>query len=140
MALSLKGVSASAGKPAATPNGNKLSVFQFGADHLYSKTVLTDYDPAAINLVKGTTQALYCVSGIDIEADEETTEAEFALTTTSTPEGENSAPLFLSAWSEIGAAQMSCELTMRRGVARIDLDARDADMDITDISVEDAPA
>ncbi|MDE6553276.1 MAG: hypothetical protein K2K98_10015 [Muribaculaceae bacterium] len=136
----LRGMPAApAGAPSATGQ-DALSVFQFGPEGLFSKKVINSYDPEEINLVKGNTRALYCVSGIDIEAAEETTEAEFALTTLTTEEGASTAPLFLSAYTPVEASQMNCELTMKRGVARIDLDARDADMDITSIIVEDAPA
>ncbi len=135
ISVSLKGLFAA---PSASQQ-ETLSVFQFGTDNLFSKSVMKSYDPEAINLVKGTTRALYCVAGIEIDATEETSAAEFALSTVSTTEGDNTAPLFLSGWTEIEASQMNCELTMTRGVARIDLDARDADMDITSITVEDAP-
>lgn len=133
------------GLPAATAATSEsgqdaLSVFQFGADNLFSKSVITSYDPMSISLVKGTTQTLYCVSGIEVSATDATTARQFAVTTVSTAEGENSAPLFLSAWAAVDATQMNCELTMRRGVARIDVDSRDADMTITSITVEDAPA
>ncbi len=138
ISVSLKGLSASAGASDASRQ-EALNVFQFGSDNLFSKSVIKNYDSEAINLVKGNTRALYCVTGIEIDAAEETTEAEFALSTFTTPEGANTAPLFLSGWSAIDASQMECELTMTRGVARIDLDARDADMDITSITVEDAP-
>ncbi|MDE5848872.1 MAG: fibrobacter succinogenes major paralogous domain-containing protein [Muribaculaceae bacterium] len=136
MSVKLKGMPT----PAGAPSGQEaLSVFQFGPEGLFSKKVIDSYDPEAINLVKGTTRALYCVSGLDIDATAETTETEFALTTVSTAEGENTAPLFLSAYTALEASQMNCELTMKRGVARIDLDARDADMDISSITVDDAP-
>ncbi len=137
--LVLKGMPAA---PAGAPEGYEqeaISVFQFGPEGLVSKNTINSYDPEGINLVKGSTRALYCVSGITIDATEETTEAEFALTTIATEEGENSAPLFLSAYTQIEPSQMNCELTMKRGVARIDLDARDADMDISSITVDDAP-
>ncbi|MDE6632989.1 MAG: hypothetical protein K2K23_08315, partial [Muribaculaceae bacterium] len=138
--LAIKGMPAATAGAPATAGQEAISVFQFGPEGLFSKNILNTYDPEGINLVKGTTRTLYCVSGIDIEAAEETTETEFALTTISTNEGDNTAPLFLSSWTAIEASQMDCELIMRRGVARIDLDARDADMDITEITVDDAPA
>ncbi|MDE6668197.1 MAG: hypothetical protein K2K26_00780 [Muribaculaceae bacterium] len=137
--LAIKGMPA---RPEASASDaqDAISVFQFGPDGLFSKSVINSYDPEGINLVKGTTRALYCLSGIDIDVTEETTQAEFALTTITTEEGAASAPLFLSAYTLIEASQMNCELTMKRGVARIDLDARDADMDISSITVDDAPA
>ncbi|MDE6631651.1 MAG: fibrobacter succinogenes major paralogous domain-containing protein [Muribaculaceae bacterium] len=136
----LRGMPAApAGAPAASGQ-EALSVFQFGPEGLFSKNVINSYDPEGINLVKGTTRTLYCVSGIDIDASEEMTQAEFALTAVTTEEGAISAPLFLSACTPIEASQMNCELTMKRGVARIDLDARDADMEISSITVDDAPA
>lgn len=138
--LAIKGMPAAPAGAPATSRQEAISVFQFGPEGLFSKKILNSYDPEGINLVKGTTRALYCVSGLEIEADDEITETEFALTTISTEEGDNTAPLFLSSWTAIGSAQMNCELTMHRGVARIDLDARDADMDITEITVDDAPA
>ncbi|MDE6010772.1 MAG: hypothetical protein K2F87_04905 [Muribaculaceae bacterium] len=130
------------GMPAAPAEAGPqtISVFQFSTDNLFSKTILNSYDPSGIDLVKGNTRALYVVSGIEIDATEDTDEAEFALTTVSSADGAATAPLFLSGKVTIEAAQMQCELTMTRGVARIDLDARDADMDITSITVEDAPA
>lgn len=137
--LALKGMPAApAGAPSAATQ-DEISVFQFGPDGLFSKSVLNSYDPEEINLVKGTTRALYCVSGISINAEEETTEAQFSLTTISSEEGASSAPLFMSAYTSIEPSQMNCELTMKRGVARIDLDTRDAEMDITSITVDDAP-
>ena len=136
--LALKGMPVAAGA-AATDYQDAVSVFQFGPDGLFSKNVISSYDPEGINLVKGTTRALYCVSGIEIDAAEDATADGFALTTFSTMEGAASAPLFLSAFSAIEPSQMNCELTMTRGVARIDIDARDADMDITSITVDDAP-
>ena len=138
--LAIKGMPAAIAGAPATSGQEALSVFQFGPEGLFSKNILNSYDPEGINLVKGSTSALYCVTGIDIEASEETTESAFARTTISTSEGENTAPFFLSAYTALGASQMNCELTMKRGVARIDLDARDADMDITSITVDDAPA
>ncbi|MDE7350794.1 MAG: hypothetical protein K2N25_06985 [Muribaculaceae bacterium] len=137
--LAIKGMPAPTAGATATSGQEAISVFQFGPEGLFSKNILNSYDPEGINLVKGTTRALYCVSGIDIDAAEETTETAFALTSISTKEGENTAPLFLSAYTPIEASQMNCELTMKRGVARIDLDARDADMDISSITVDDAP-
>lgn len=122
----------------SSPAGT-LNVFQFDADKLISQTVIRQYDPASISLKKGATSSLYCVAGIEAYADETTSAAEFAKTTVSMEDGSNSAPLFYSGWSEIGAAQNNCELTMRRGVARIDLDARDAEMEISEVIVEDAP-
>ena len=138
--LAIKGMPAATAGAPATSRQEAISVFQFGPEGLFSKNILNSYDPEGINLVKGTTTALYCVSGIDIEAAEETSETEFVLSTISTNEGDNTAPLFLSSWTAIGPSQMDCELIMRRGVARIDLDARDANMDITEITVDDAPA
>ncbi len=138
--LALKGMPAApAGAPSAASQ-DEISVFQFGPDGLFSKSVLNSYDPEGINLVKGTTQALYCVSGISIDAEEEISETQFSLTTIASEEGAASAPLFMSAYTSIEPSQMDCELTMKRGVARIDLDARDAEMDITSVTVEDAPA
>ena len=137
MSVKLKGMPAAAGMPSEQ---DAISVFQFGPEGLFSKNVINSYDPEGINLVKGSTRALYCVSGISIETTEETTETEFALTTISTEEDATTAPLFLSASSQIAATQMNCELTMKRGVARIDIDARDADMEISAITVDDAPA
>ncbi|MDE5586374.1 MAG: fibrobacter succinogenes major paralogous domain-containing protein [Muribaculaceae bacterium] len=135
----LRGMPAApAGAPAASGQ-DALSVFQFGPEGLFSKQTINSYDPEDISLVKGTTRGLYCVSGIDIDATEETTEADFALSAITTEEGAATAPLFLSAYTPIEASQMNCELTMKRGVARIDLDARDADMDISSITVDDAP-
>ncbi len=138
--LTIKGMtSAPAGAPANTGQ-EAISVIQFGPKGLFSKNVITGYDPEGIDLVKGSTRTIYCVSGIDINATEETTEAEFALTSIASEEGSASAPMFLSAWTSVAASHSECELTMKRGVARIDLDARDADMDISSITVEDAPA
>lgn len=134
--LAIKGMS----KASADSGQDAINVFQFGNDKLFSKSVINAYDPESIDLVKGDTRALYVVSGIDLDATEETSEEQFALSTVSTPEGVNSAPLFLSGKAAVEAEQMQCELMMKRGVARIDLDARDADMDITSITVEDAPA
>lgn len=138
--LSIKGMPAAPAGATAASGQEAISVFQFGPEGLFSKNIINSYNPEAINLVKGTTRALYCVSGIDIEASEETTQAEFSLSTIATEEGAASAPLFLSAYTSIEPTHMDCELTMKRGVARIDLDARDADMDISSIIVEDAPA
>ena len=138
--LAIKGMAAAAAGAPAADAQDAISVFQFGTDGLFSKNVISSYDPEGINLVKGTTRALYCVSGIEIDAAEDATSEGFALTTFATEEGASSAPLFLSAYSEIEPSQMDCELTMKRGVARIDLDARDADMDIAYITVDDAPA
>ncbi len=70
--LALKGMPAPAGAPAAASQ-DEISVFQFGPDGLFSKSVLNSYDPEGINLMEGTTCALYCVSGISIDAKEETT-------------------------------------------------------------------
>lgn len=134
MSLAVKGLSTTeAGQPV-------LNVYQFDADGLFSNSAIDSYDPSAIALILGSSHSLYCVSGYAPEADEATTESDFALSVITSPEGENSAPLFLSAWTELERGQKNCELTMKRGVTRIDLDARDADMDITDITVEDAPA
>ncbi len=139
MSVSLKGLFApAAGAPAASQEA--LSVFQFGAENLFSKSVLSSYNPEEINLVKGSTKTLYCVSGIELDATEETTNAEFAISTVSNAEGDNSAPLFMSGWANLDATQMNCEITMTRGVARIDLDARDADMEISSITVDNAPS
>lgn len=138
--LAIKGIPAATAVAPGASGQDAISVFQFGPDQLFSKSVISSYDPQGINLVKGNTRALYVVSGIDIDAAEGVSEAEFALTTVSSASDANSAPLFLSAKTAVEASQMDCELTMTRGVARIDLDARDADMDITSITVEDAPA
>lgn len=137
--LAIKGMPAAATGTSESDAQDAISVFQFGPDGLFSKSVINSYDPEGIDLVKGTTRALYCVSGIDIDVTEETTQAEFSLTAITTEEGVASAPLFLSAYTSIEASQMNCELTMKRGVARIDLDARDADMDISSITIDDAP-
>ncbi|MDE5881486.1 MAG: hypothetical protein K2J78_00315 [Muribaculaceae bacterium] len=139
ISVALKGLSAPAGAPAASQQ-EALSVFQFGTDNLFSKSVIKSYNPESISLVKGTTQTLYCVSGIELDPTEETTPAEFALSTVSTAEGDNTAPLFLSGWSKLESTQMNCELVMQRGVARIDIDATDADMEISSITVDNAPA
>lgn len=139
ISVTLKGLFAPAGAPAASQQ-EALSVFQFGTDNLFSKSILNSYNPEAINLVKGSTKTLYCVSGIELEATEEISEAEFALSTVGTAEGDNTAPLFLSGWSSLEASQMDCEISMTRGVARIDLDARDADMEIKSITVDNAPS
>lgn len=136
--LAIKGMPAPSGA-SASDSQDAISVFQFGPDGLFSQNIINSYDPEGIELVKGSTRTLFCVSGINIEASEEATADEFALTTFATEEGASSAPLFLSAYSVIEPAQMDCQLTMKRGVARIDLDARDADMDISYITVEDAP-
>ena len=115
----LRGMPAApAGVPAASGQ-DALSVFQFGPEGLFSKQTINTYDPEDISLVKGTTRALYCVSGIDIEATEDTAEEAFALTTITTEEGAATAPLFMSAYTPIEPSQMNCELTMKRGVARI---------------------
>ncbi len=138
--LALKGMPAAPAGAPASSGQEALSVFQFGPEGLFSKNIISSYDPEGIDLVKGTTRALYCVSGITVDVANETTEAEFAATTVSSEDGANSAPLFLSGTASINAAQMQCELTMKRGVARIDIDARDADMDISSITIEDAPS
>ncbi len=138
--LAIKGMPAATSGTTSTSAQESISVFQFGPDGLFRKQILNSYDPEGIDLVKGTTSALYCVSGIDIDASEDTSESEFAHTIISTEKGASSAPLFLSAYAPIDLTQMDCELTMKRGVARIDLDARDADMEISSITVEDAPA
>ncbi len=137
--LAIKGMPAAPSGTSAASTQESISVFQFGPEGLFSKQVLDSYNPEGIDLVKGTTRALYCVSGIEIEASEATPESEFALSTFATEKDANTAPLFLSAYSSIDPYQMECELTMKRGVARIDLDARDADMDISSITVDDAP-
>ena len=138
MSVSLKGLlTSSAG---TSTNQEAISVFQFGNDRLFSKSEFKTYDPEAINLIKGTTKTLYCVSGLELEATEETVPAEFALSTISNAEGDNSAPLFMSGWAAIEPTQMNCEINMTRGVARIDLDARDADMEIKSITVDNAPS
>ncbi len=137
--LSIKGMPAASGATAPDAR-DAISVFQFAPDGLLRKNVINNYDTEGINLMKGATRALYCVSGVDIEVPEGMTEDEFALSEITTEEGATSAPLFLSAYSPIEESQMNCELTMKRGVARIDLDARDADMDISSITVDDAPA
>lgn len=138
MSLSLKGLSA------ATTAGDAalpvLNVFQFNTGGLYTKSEHDNYDAASIGLIKGSTTALYCVSGINVEVEPKVSEADFVRTTVSNSEGDNSAPLFMTGYSAIESTQLTCELTMRRGVARIDLDARDADMDITEITVDDAPS
>ena len=133
--LAIKGMAAA---PAAGTQ-DAISVFQFGPDGLFSKNVMSSYDPEGINLVKGTTRALYCVSGIEVNTSDDITEEAFILTTTDCSPEANSAPLFLSGTARIETAQMQCELTMTRGVARIDLDASDAKMEITSITIEDAP-
>lgn len=131
--LSLKGMKA----PAL--GGEALSIFQFGKDSLISKTDIKNINEESIKLVKGSTTGLYCVSGITLETDNKS-KSDFALSIVKSEADENSAPMFLSAYTPIEPTQMNCELTMTRGVARIDIDATDADMDITSVTVEDAPA
>lgn len=137
MSLAVKGLPASTATDAGQP---ELNVYQFGADGLFSSSTLGSYDPSAINMIKGTTQTLYCVSGVAPEANKATSESDFARSVVATADGDNTAPLFLSAWAPLDVDQLRCELTMKRGVARIDLNATEADMDITHITVDDAPA
>lgn len=138
MALKLRGMAA----PAATAPGASsqvaLRVFQFDSEKLVSRSLLDTYDPTQISLVKGQTEFLYCVSGAAIDAEEGSSLSEFKKKTVST--GENSAPLFLSGWTSLDPNQMDCELTMIRSVARIDIDASEAEMEISEIIVNDAPA
>lgn len=134
MSVAIKGLANS------SSGTDTLSVFQFNEKHLIYKTVFDKYDPAKIDLVKDATQALYCVSGLTIDAPEMIPEAEFRVTKVESPVGANTAPYFMSAYTTIEAEQKTCELTLTRGVARIDLDARDADMEISYITVENAPA
>lgn len=138
MSVELKGFSGTVNAPATTQP--VLNVFQFGADGLYASTEIDKYDASSISLVKGTTTSLYCVSGVHVDADPAISEADFVLTTVASADGADSAPMFMSGCASVAPEQMSCELTMRRGVARIDLDARDADMDISRITVDDAPS
>ncbi len=138
LSLSLKGLSTTPAAGAASMPA--LSVFQFDAAGLYSKSEFDKYDATSIGLIKGSTTALYCVSGIGVATEPKMNEADFLMSTVESAEGDNSAPLFLTGYAPVEESQMRCELTMRRGVARIDLDASDADMEITEITVDDAPA
>lgn len=137
MTLAVKGLPSASSPGTGQP---VLNVYQFDADGLYSTSAISTYDPSTINLVKGSTKTLYCVSGAAPVANDGMLESTFAKSVITHAEGDNSAPLFLSAWTTIEAGQLACELTLKRAVARIDLDARDADMDITSITVDDAPA
>lgn len=140
MSLSLKGFPTTTATEAPAATQPMLKVFQFSNSKLSAKTVLKEYNPESIDLMRGTTTSLYCVSGVDIDAPEGTAESEFVKTTFTTAEGVNSAPFFLSGSATIEATQKNCEVNMLRGVARIDLDAREADMEISGITVDNAPA
>lgn len=136
MSLSVRGLPSSTNADGSQP---ALNVYQFGADGLFSSSNISSYDPSAINLIKGSTRTLYCVSGVAPKVEESTHESDFSHSVIFIEEGDNTAPLFLSAWTAVSAEQINCELTLKRGVARIDLDATDADMDITKITIDDAP-
>lgn len=143
MSLAIKGGPAKAQATAGSSSdsdSDALRIFQFGKEGLLRRSVVSAYDPQDIALVKGATRSLYCVQGMDIVAAEGISEGEFALMKVTSPDDADSAPLFYSGWSVITAQQRNCELTMTRSVARIDLDAREAAMDITEVTVEDAPA
>ncbi|MDE5806673.1 MAG: hypothetical protein K2H76_01035 [Muribaculaceae bacterium] len=135
MSLKIKGLVPISDDVAA----DALNVFQFDSDRLICHTKLTNYDAASIPLEKGATRSLYCVSGVELNAEEKTSLADFVKNTISLEDGANSAPLFFSGYAELDDKQSNCELTMQRGIARIDLDARDAEMEISEVIVEDAP-
>lgn len=131
MQLKLRGFSAT--------GQDALHIYQFDADRLVEHSALRQYDAAAISLTKGATRNLYCVSGIEMRDASDISAAEFARSIVTLGEDAAFAPMFFSGSAEIGEEQNGCEMTMRRGVARIDLDACDAEMEISEILVEDVP-
>lgn len=116
-----------------------LHIYQFNTDRLIEHSALRQYDAASINLTKGDTRTLYCVSGIEMRDPSNLSSAEFGRSMVTLEAGSSFAPIFFSGVAEIGEEQKGCEMTMRRGVARIDLDARDAEMEISEIVVENVP-
>lgn len=143
MSLAIKGVPAKSPAMTDSPAGSgidALMVFQFSKDGLFGKSTMTEYDPSGITLEKGNTTSIYCVHGIEVDAPDGISEAEFVLTQAVSPEGADSAPLFYSGMSAISSGQTECELSMKRAVARIDLDTRGSKMQITKVTVDDAPS
>lgn len=138
MEVVIKGLpSRSEEMPASSP---ELSVFQFSAGRLLSSASFDSYNGEKISLVKGETTDIYFASGVSIDAPAGSSLADFLKSTVSSPSGAASAPLFFTASSPVTDDMGGLELTMKRGVARIDLDASAATVEIEEIVVRDAPA
>lgn len=147
--LTFRGLSFS-GSSSSTENIGEVAVFQFTDGLLYRHNAITPADngKAEISIVGDT--RLYCISGAGLQADDNVTEeADFSKSIIESPDGAASAPVFLSAVTEVKAAgntnlqtrAQQATLEMKRGVARIDLDSHfDSKVLINEITVENAPA
>lgn len=136
--VALKGLPSRSGEaPSAAAS---LSVFQFAGSHLIKSTKVEAYDSEKISLDKGNTTDIYFASGVDVEVSSDMTLSEFLNSTVTSAEGAQSAPLFFTAVSSVSDSADGLEVAMKRGVARIDLDANGTELNINEIIIEDAPA
>lgn len=136
MEIALKGLPSRSGDDSPA----SLGVFQFSGETLLKSTILDSYDDEKLKLEKGTTTDLYCVTGVSVEVAAEMNLTQFLQSSITCAEGDNSAPLFLTGHASVSAETGSLDIPMKRGVARVDLDATGAEIDIEEIVVEDAPA
>lgn len=134
--IQLKGLPSRSGGDAAA----SFSVFQFEGESLSKSTVIDSFDAEKISLQRGSTTDLYCVSGIPVAVTPEMKVSEFLRSAVYSEDGADTAPLFLTGYSSVSEDMKGLELTMKRGVARIDIDASSAAMEIEEIVVEDAAA
>ncbi len=123
---------------------SEVNVFHFKGEDFMLRTDVDDPYAESIGLPANGTTRIYCVSGVELSADEGVKEVDFAKYVIDSPEGATTAPLFFSGTADFTEESLhggQVEISMKRGVARIDFaNTIDPDIIINKVIVEDAPA
>ncbi len=123
---------------------SQVSVYHFKGEDFFLRTDIDNPYAESIGLPTNGTTRVYCVSGIDLKAEEGMKEEIFLNSTVTCTSNDGNSPMFYSGsidFSEDNLNNGRLEIEMKRGVARIDFtNTIDPDIIINKIIVENAPA